>query len=213
MSIEELTVEATHRCPLHCIHCSSHLMEGELGVSEIEEAICRFDPRVVRWSGGEPFEYLTAEHLEIPGRRRQMVTTSGHYRYAVESFADFFDEVRVSLYGRPSFHDAVTGVSASFLRASFLISDLGRKGVDVTITSPVWSEGQGEEVKTLAKRFGVPYRLTRLVPDVGAGTGNTCSTGDAPCRREDKRLLLPDGSVVKCAVEKRGFMCPNMEGL
>lgn len=227
--IDELTIEASHLCPLNCVFCSSKSSifnikhTNRLDTKEILKIIDRFDPKVVRWSGGEPFVYLDDKILRKVSTRvnDQTVTTCGMYPDKATRLAHWFSEVRFSIYGWQRTHDQLTRVFGSWgtaLRGLWMIRDnLGFPSPEtgVLITSSYLSKNQIKEVKHVAKAFRVGTRITGLVPTGGIRRHKenvispVCSLGGESCRYESKRLVLPNGMIIHCAVEKRGFSCPH----
>lgn len=216
MKIKELTLECSHKCNYNCIHCSSGYVSGLIKPKKVIELVELYDPETIRYSGGEPFWYLTHEHYKYPldfEDRRLIVTTSGQYQIETIRLENKFNEIRLSIYGYSQFHDAVTGVAGSFDKVYKLTKDLvnkrGKKDNGITITSPIWNHEQSSFVLNIARELDVNYRLTALVPNtININLhGNTCSTGSFECVKKDKILVLPNGEEVNCAVEKRGFDC------
>lgn len=209
VNIEELTLEITHDCPYSCIHCSSRQVKGQLTLEQVMRYLEKYNPKVIRWSGGEPFIYLNKDWL-LDGYRH-IVTTCGAFPDRVVSLSSYFDEIRISIYGNKIFHEAITGVKGSFNRACKLAANLHDSGYNIVLTSPHWNHIQTMDVIELASRTGTGHRIAALVPSVTEDKiteGNTCSTGHIDCKYGKKILILPNGKVVHCAVEKRGLECP-----
>lgn len=228
-NIDELTIEASHECTLNCIFCSSKntifniKSTDKLSLRDIGKLIKRFRPKVVRWSGGEPFLYLNKEILEkvssMPFSLEQIVTTNGMHPEETAKLAHYFSGIRVTIYGRKRTHERITGVIGSWGKAIKTLQKIkkrigSRHRSRFLITSPYISESQIREVKDIAKTFEIGTRITGLVPTNQIQRpkknfkGSVCSLGGESCRYNKKRLILPNGKVIHCAVEKLGFKCP-----
>lgn len=227
--ISELTIEATHKCGLNCLFCSSKntifnvKSKDKLSLKNIKAVIRKFKPETVRWSGGEPFLYLNKKILEevssLPFPHKQTVTTNGMHPNKAGKLANYFSEIRVSILGNKQTHEKITRISGSWNQAiqtlKILKSEIGsKKKPKLLITSPYISRSQIQEVKNVAKTFKIDTRITGLVPVPQFPKPNknlktsTCSLGVGDCRYYKKRLILPNGRIIHCAVEKVGFKCP-----
>jgi MoaA/NifB/PqqE/SkfB family radical SAM enzyme len=227
--IEELTIEYSHRCNLDCLFCSSRNTifnikpSDKLNLEDIEKAIKKFKPKIVRWSGGEPFLYLNKNILEkvssLTFPYEQIVTTNGTHPERVAKLAGYFFEIRVSIFGNKQTHEKITRAQGSWDKAIQTLESLKNKidsgqKTKFLITSPYISKNQLQEVKAIAKTFKIDARITGLVPNKFIPRPNniiespTCSLGGENCRYQKKRLILPNGRIIHCAVEKIGFRCP-----
>ncbi len=80
MMCEELTVEASHKCNLRCIHCSSRFENYHLPFGHIKELVEKTKPKTIRWSGGEPYYYLERRYLELGDDKiDHIVSTNGTF--------------------------------------------------------------------------------------------------------------------------------------
>lgn len=227
--IEELTIEVSHRCNLDCIFCGSKNTifnikpSDKLNLKDIEGAIKKFKPKIVRWSGGEPFLYLNKKILEkvssLPFPYEQIVTTNGMYPLKAVKLASYFSEIRISIFGDKQTHEKITRAQGSWNKAIQTLKTLKNKisseqKTKLLITSPYISKSQIGEVKAIAKKFKVGTRITGLVPSKLISRpdniikGSVCSLGGRKCRYHKKILILPNGRIIHCAVEKTGFRCP-----
>ncbi|PJA62898.1 MAG: hypothetical protein CO161_03955 [Candidatus Portnoybacteria bacterium CG_4_9_14_3_um_filter_44_9] len=227
--IDELTIEASHKCNLDCLFCSSKNTifnikpSDKLNLEDIEKAINKFRPKIVRWSGGEPFLYLNKKILEkTPSFKflyKQIVTTNGTYPQKVSKLAGYFSEIRISVFGNKRTHERITRVRGSWNKAIQTLKILKNKiGSDqktkLLITSPYISKSQIREVKTIAKKFKIGTRITGLVPTKlisrpdNVIKSSVCSLGGENCQYYKKKLILPNGKIIHCAAEKAGFKCP-----
>lgn len=231
MGIDELTLEVTHSCSNDCYFCSSKNTVFDVGEEvlwyerNIEDLLDKFEPEVVRWSGGEPFTYLNEEFLEIPKKRgiKQIVTTNGTNWEFIESLYEYFEEIRFTLYGLPEDHNKITGSDKSFECLMDSLSRIRSKdSVNIALTTPLISERQMWGFSTMSKALGLDIRITGLVPTDSIERPEnpseilnmfdleteSCSLGGSECGWEDKRLVMPDGRVIHCATEKLGYHCP-----
>lgn len=226
--IEELTIEASHKCNLNCLFCSSKNTifdikdDAKLKPEEIKKLIETFSPKILRWSGGEPFIYLNEKYLSAASGCSQTVTTNGMFPKKVTELAKYFSEIRVSLLGNQETHEILTQIPGSFNKAIETINllKLNRQNypqTQIIITSPFISQEQIAEVKALAKSLDVKTRLTGLAPNkfisrpAGTIASPICSLGGENCRFAQKRLVLPNGQIIHCAVEKVNLKCPYFE--
>ena len=195
----------------------------KLNLKDIEGAIKRFKPKIVRWSGGEPFLYLNKKILEKVSSftfpYKQVVTTNGMHPQKAAKLAGYFSEIRVSVFGNKQTHEKITRVRGSWDKAVQTLKILKNKigseqKTKFLITSPYISKSQIREVKAIAKTFKIDTRITGLNPTkLISRPDNTiknsvCSLGSENCRYHEKRLILPNGRIIHCAVEKTGFGCP-----
>ena len=227
--IDELTIEASHKCNLNCLFCSSRDTlfninpEDRLSLEKIIETIQAFKPKVIRWSGGEPFFYLNQPLLEKTSAFdfpiNHAVTTNGTLTAEAVNLAPYFSEIRVSVFGDEKTHEELTRVPGSWGKAMQTLQSLKDKLKDsmatkLLITSPYISKSQMQEVKDIAEKFMLGTRITGLVPNAlisrpdDTTESDTCSQGDETCHYHQKRLILPNGRIIHCAVEKIGFNCP-----
>jgi len=220
--IEELTIEVTHECPLDCKFCSSKnseydTKESELTKKQIKKFIDKFNPNSIRWSGGEPLLYLDEDHIKIALGRNQVISTNGFYPERLMKIHKEFDEIRVTLLGKQERHDKITQKKGSWEKATQSIENLIEKGRKPVITSPFISKEQIKQVKNIAKDKNLKTKIIGLVPtkdvkrpekEEKKNNYKHCSLGGAECRREKKRLVMPNSKVVECAVEKRNYECP-----
>lgn len=227
--INELTIEASHKCGLNCLFCSSKNTifnirpSDKLNLEDIVSAIRKFEPKIVRWSGGEPFLYLDKKILEkvccLPFPYEQIVTTNGMHPNKAGKLASYFSEIRVTILGNKQTHEKITRVRGSWNKAIQTLKTLKSKiGSEekpkLLITSPYISRSQIQEVKAIAQTFKIDTRITGLVPTPqfprpeSSIKNPTCSLGGEDCQYQQKRLILPNGRIIHCAVEKLGFRCP-----
>ncbi len=111
------------------------------------------------------------------------------------------------MYGEEKLHDTVTTIKGSFQKAYDSVKLLKDMNFDVAITSPYWNDLQLLEVIGISDELDVDIRISALVPNTEIARGNTCSTGSGTCKYDEKLLVLPDGKILHCAVEKRGGEC------
>jgi len=228
--IDELTLEVSHKCNLKCMHCSSRRFDCNLHFGDVTKLVNKYKPSIIRWSGGEPFIYLTSDYLTINTQEiKNVVSTNGTFKNSIYKYYNLIDEIRISVYGFREFHDGVTGVSGTFdkvidtLESFSINTDFKNKFV---ITSPYWNLNQIQQVEDISNRFDLKCRITSLVPPVYNNKiignicshvynnkiiGNTCSVGVGKCNYNKKILIQPNGSIVHCATEKRGFGCKFKE--
>lgn len=234
MSVKELTIEVSHSCEYDCYFCSSKNCIFDIDeevlwdTRNIERLLDKFEPDVVRWSGGEPFEYLNEEFLEVPKSREidQIVTTNGRDWEFIEGLSEYFKEIRFSIYGLPEIHNDIMNSEKAFAIAMDSIGRIRLKEhPKVILTTPFISEYQIWSFSVVAKALYLDTRICGLVPsndadkpegdwkdveNLGIPT-NSCSLGASECKWDEKRLVLPNGKVIHCATEKLGYECPYKE--
>ncbi|TSC96580.1 MAG: hypothetical protein Athens101426_247 [Parcubacteria group bacterium Athens1014_26] len=227
--INELTIEVSYKCNLNCLFCSSKNSifnikpNTKLNFENIEKTIKKLKPKIVRWSGGEPFIYLNKKILKrfssFDFPYIQIVTTNGTFPKKVAELVNYFSEIRVSIFGNKQTHEKITGVKGSWNKAFQtlkILKNIINSGckLRLLITSPYIYKSLIQEVKNIAKKFKVNTRITGLVPTRliirpnSIIKSSTCSLGGENCRYRKKRLMLPNGKLIHCAVEKAGFRCP-----
>ncbi len=130
-SLKELTIEITNNCPLNCLQCSAHASENGakyLDINYIEEVLDQFkDFKVVRFSGGEPFQHPDLQKIikytkeqgkivqilssgnsnreEIISKQFENVGISETYLSKIKKYTD---EIILSLHGYYDTHDKIS---------------------------------------------------------------------------------------------------------
>ncbi len=244
----ELTVELSHMCGMSCKFCSSNYYdrcrelnktERLLEISDIDALISRFNPDVIRWSGGEPISFNTNFEDIVPYVNDeypdiyQMVNSNGKFIYdnCVErGIFDVLDEIRVTLLGEKADYIKYASMDGYERRKSNILNLIRDYKDKFSITSPLIDSDQVRHVLNYMDYWNVPFRVAGLVvtPDfhsrdicyrpieymesiiddryMGNKPDNlilSCTTSsDIPCRLENKRLVIPDNTIVRCASEK-----------
>ena len=121
----ELTLEITNICPLHCKMCSSEAVSdfADIAVYWAQETVKDYvkkytDFEIIRLSGGEPFRHPELQGIVelIKAENRQVVIlTSGNYKdheplpmKELQLSRPNIDELVFSLHGTWDLHDCIT---------------------------------------------------------------------------------------------------------
>lgn len=220
----ELMVQLTYICNLNCKHCAygdllktSHLIYGE-----IKGFLERYDPKLIKLSGGEPT--ITDFFPEVIKLCRSTGAKVISFTNGLKWPKIDPDAYWVSLYGKEKTHNSITRANTFSRTMKFIKSH----NVEY-LNSPVFNLTQMWELKELSKELDIPLRITQLLPhgnckEVLSGFQQreivqklrlnrkphwvTCSLGFEPPRCKKKMCLKPDGSEVICTYLIRGLRCP-----
>lgn len=226
---KELTIEFSYRCPLRCLHCSSVNINGELSKFKISEAIKKTEPDFLRLSGGEPLVH-DLDNLGIFDYGIKIILQTsgiGETRFLREYNLDL---ARFSVYGNKNFHNYITQANSYDMTIKVLKNCIELSSYEIQLTTPVFGEGQLNEVINLAENLDSSVRITRLLPHGRAQHQTamilspekqiniakkyidhpnviiTDSLLDSSiCNLNNKFTLLPNGIIKACVACKHGF--------
>lgn len=182
LTLNEIKVEVTQKCPLNCLHCSSEanltktLELDESQVIQVIKDAIKLGIKEVTLSGGEPLFWSPlckviafCNNLNIP----LVVYTTGVPINDNDKLLDNItkaglNSVVVSLYGaNQEIHESITRVYGSFHQTISAIQKMISRGIKVGVhfvaMSPNWRELPA--VVELAKNLGVlKVSVLRFVP-------------------------------------------------
>lgn len=239
----DTTIEIGHKCPQNCEFCSSNEMNIDEGLSieDVSIFLHNYEPKSIRWSGGEPTRYIKLMWWVDKVRSHypdteQIINTSGIFTYS--HWKDTFekiDSVRFSVLGDKLSHNYMTDGRNFGTMMNNLIKCNSNEGIDVQLTTPYLGRDHLSEVIDIAKSFRLKIRIASLVhPDkfISPNIPNrnvrdfwnyydelddrdkniiftSCSIDpNVKCRKDEKAIIYPDGTVGNCAIEKIGY-CPK----
>lgn len=176
------SIELTHRCNLHCLHCyverrtdQEAMREKELGtkrvlslIDEATDAGCLF----LLITGGEPLLRSDFETVYRHARSNGLVVTVfTNATLITESTVALFREipphaVEVSLYGATAgTYERITGVKGSFRRCLDGIRMLADSGVYLRLKTVLMSLNIEElaEMQRMAGELGVTFRFDAAI--------------------------------------------------
>ena len=171
-----VTIEVTHRCNEHCVHCylGEHSSKG-LTLEEYQnlfEHLAAAGPFFITFTGGEPF--LRSDFIEIvrAARRRRFsvsILTNGtliDQGLADELAALHVYDVHISIYGSNStIHDQITRLPGSFEKCISAITMLLRRGILVKMKCPIMSLNAVDldEMSMLAQKLGAQVAFNPVI--------------------------------------------------
>ncbi len=194
-----LTIELTSKCQLNCMWCSSKYdKEYELPFKDIikilEDGRCEGFTHV-RFSGGEPTLYPDLNACIIYARRLGYyitLLTNGIIKYCNMGIDKY--EIRWD---------------SSVIRNILWLKNIMNR--DVTINVVAIRESGLIEAIEFGMTYNIPIHIMKLQKSGNAKiimNDNTLhevdisSTGDSGCRKNDKRLILSNGTVYCCSSDK-----------
>lgn len=180
-----VSLEMTHRCNLHCIHCcidaQNNLSEKEdLSTEQVLEIFNKFiqwNPIAIMLSGGEPMIrkdfYELLKYLRKNYKGKIILATNGTFinDKNVSKLCESCDQIDISLDGVDEETTSLIrgkGVFDKVIKAINLIKATGFDKVTLSIVISDKSAHLEEKFKLLAKRLGVKP-IIRLFSPVGRG--------------------------------------------
>src|SRR3989339_1232712 len=168
--------ELTHRCNLDCCHC--YVVDKEEGdeltypeIIDILKQLQEMGTVSLALSGGEIFlrEDLS-EIIRFAGQHFVVILlTNGTFitPSIVQCLKEIgISQVEISLYGAsPQVHDAITGVSGSYIRTINALGLLQREQIPTVIKSTMMRENihEYEGLKDIARRLGARFSIGPMV--------------------------------------------------
>ncbi|HJH29910.1 MAG TPA: radical SAM protein [Methanosarcinaceae archaeon] len=194
MSLQDLTLEITKKCPMKCILCSSNGGEplpAEFSLSELKNIITQaksLGVNEISLSGGEPLvyphvldlcKYITELKIAVSvytsgnilDKSGQISPISENYFRKLKNAGA--NKIVFSLHGSNSkTHDQITGVPKSFENLMFSIRNLQKVGISTTIHFVPLRENFKDlpAIILLVKKMGLKsIHILRFVPQGRGG--------------------------------------------
>ena len=226
---KELLLEISYNCNYNCLHCSSVNCPGEIKLSDLDKYRFIIDEvDTVRISGGEALlnddlidyvEYFYDRGLDV------ILQTNGSMEIPVGIYNRLY-KIYLSLFSNYERQSLITGNIFSFDKCIEMIENYS----NVVLCSPIFSLEDSINLIAIARQYDLPVRFTSLLNHGRCGLEEQleeqikiynlirhqwdkiiphCSlTGE--CEMENKYVIKPDSSVLKCASTKQGKrMCKN----
>ena len=177
-NITQLSLELTKKCNFDCKFCSivqnpkiSELPSKkplELINQTISLSSTLQNPIHLKLTGGEPFLVLTQPLVsklltEIPNLSHITIYTNGYILPDSSLFPDPSQiTIKVSLYGKKTFHEKITNTSNTFSTIMENIRELKRRNFNVELTSPIFNLHESLKLADLSKKLDLPLTLRFL---------------------------------------------------
>ncbi|RJQ51005.1 MAG: radical SAM protein [Actinobacteria bacterium] len=181
----EVTLELTHRCNLHCVHCflDGSRQADDLDTEQVKSVLDQLADAgtvAVAFTGGEALlrrDFLAvAEHAQRRGLFHS-VQTNGTLlgKETVRGLAATNPvKVEVSLYGAtPAVHDFTTTTPGSFERSVRAIGMLAGEGIRTVVNTTVMTHNchQVRSMQALAECLGAHYSPDPMLAPAFGGSG------------------------------------------
>ena len=174
----DVTLEITKKCNFACKFCSivQNPKISELPskkplelINQIIHLTSSFQtPFNLKLTGGEPFLVLTQPLVsklltEIPNLNHITVYTNGYILPDSSLFPDPTQiTIKVSLYGKKTFHEKITDTPNTFSTIIENIRELKRRNFNVELTSPIFNLHESLKLADLSKKLDLPLTLRFL---------------------------------------------------
>lgn len=220
---KELLLEISYTCNFNCSHCSSVGCTKRIELSDLERFRFVIDGiDTVRISGGEALlnknlnEYV--DHFYDKGIK-VILYTNGSRPIPLDIY-NKLDKIYLSLYSNNENHSLITGNVFSYDACIEKIELYS----NIVLCSPIFSVEDSLNLVSIARKYDLPIRFTSLLDHGRCNFAKPiaeqryiynlickqwdkiiphCSLTDV-CDIENKLVLRPDLTLLKCASNKQG---------